>query len=188
MTGPLLPPVLEALKLVSEPDGLGLEQVDPRVVVPSDQESRPERSHAAELGVLLLVIADLPHEELDGHRLRVRHAVDLGRESRVVDQDPCIGDEAGRHAGDVLVDLMDLLQAGGLGELRVGDPAVRDQDDAAGVDDPGGRGAPTHGLPRVLDLEEPAVGRENGDRPVVGHLAGLHLHRRASTRPPRTPL
>ena len=90
MTGPLLPPVLAARKLVSDPDGSVSNNRMPDVVVPSDQEGRSERPHAAELGVLLLVVADLAHEQLHRHRLGVGDAVDLSGQACVIDQDPSV--------------------------------------------------------------------------------------------------
>ena len=74
--------------------------------------------------------------------------------------------QAGEGAGQVGVDLDDLLDGGGLHE-RAGDPLLDRQDDALGGLDPDGSGAQLDGLEGVLYLEEAALrgighGEESG--------------------------
>src|SRR5208282_4478031 len=97
----------------------GLEESDARLVVPADQQRRPEGTDTTELGVLLLVIADLAHEQLDGHRLGVGDSVDLSGKARVVHEYSGVGHQTRGRARDVLVDLVDLLETRGLRELGV---------------------------------------------------------------------
>src|SRR3989440_627690 len=71
-----------------------LEQMGPEVVHARDEQRRPERTHAAVLGVVLLVIANSLDEEVDPNHLAVRDLVDLRDEPGIVHEDPRIGYQA----------------------------------------------------------------------------------------------
>jgi len=53
--------------------------------------------------------------------------VNLGRESRVIDQNAGVRDQAGRGASDVLIDLVDFFEARRFGQLwiRIRRSAIR---------------------------------------------------------------
>src|SRR5438046_9197733 len=68
----------------------------------------------AVLRVVLFVIADTLHEEVDSDLFAVRDLVDLCHQAGIVDEDPGIRDEARGRRPDVVVDLEDLLDRSGL--------------------------------------------------------------------------
>src|SRR2546428_1862826 len=151
-----------------------LEEMGSEVVHARDEERRPERTHAAVLGVVLFVVANPLDEEVDTDLLAVRDLVDLRDEPRIVHEDARIGHEAGGRRPDVLVDLEDLLDRRGFDEPR-SDLLVGHQHDAVlelqahGGVDPRDRHA------SVFHLEQAAVWAEDRNRAVVRHLAPLHM-------------
>src|SRR5947199_3252 len=154
--------------------GVRLEQMGPEVVHARDEQRRPERTHAAVLGVVLLVIANPLDEEVDPNLLAVRDLVDLRDEPGIVHEDPRIGHEAGGRRSDVLVNLKDLLNRRGFDEPR-SDLLVGHQHDAVLELQAHGGVAPRDRHASVFHLEQAAVGAEDRNRAVVRHLARLHM-------------
>src|SRR2546427_13121152 len=144
------------------------------IVHARDEQRGPEGPDPAVLRIVLFVIADALHEEVDSNLFAVRDLVDLCYQARIVHEDPGIRDESRGRRPDVVVDLEDLLDRSGFhqsgAELLVGH-----QDDSV-LELQADRGVPTgHGDACVLDLEQAAVGAEDRNRAVVCHLARLHL-------------
>src|SRR5713226_1084255 len=151
-----------------------LEQMGPKVVHARHEERRPERTHAAVLGVVLLIVANPLHEEVDADLLAVRDLVDLRDEPGIVHEDPRIGHEAGGRRPHVLVDLKDLLNRRRLDEPR-SDLLIGHQDDAVLELQTHGGVPPRDRHASVFHLEQAAVGAEDRNRAVVRHLARLHM-------------
>src|SRR3989441_7455738 len=151
-----------------------LEQMGSEVVHARDEERRPERTHAAVLGVVLFVIANPLDEEVDPDLLAVRDFVDLRDEPSIVHEDPRIGYEAGRRRPDVFVDLEDLLDRRRFDEPR-SDLLVGHQHDAVLELQAHGGVAPRDRHASVFHLEQAAVWAEDRNRAVVRHLARLHM-------------
>src|SRR5881397_851899 len=156
------------------PARIRLEQMGPEVVHARHEERRPEWTHAAVLGVVLLVVADAFDEEVDADLLAVRDLVDLRHEPGIVHEDPRIGDEAGGRRPDVFVDLKDLLNRGGFDEPG-SDLFVGHQDDAVLELQAHGGVAAGNRHASVFHLEQAAVGAEDRNRAVVRHMARLHM-------------
>src|SRR5881296_2623402 len=154
--------------------GVRLEQMGPEVVHARDEQRRPERTHAAVLGVVLLVIANPLDEEVDPNLLAVRDLVDLRDEPGIVHEDPRIGHEAGGRRSDVLVNLKDLLNRRRFDEPR-SDLLVGHQHDAVLELQAHGGVAPRDRHASVFHLEQAAVWAEDRNRAVVRHLARLHM-------------
>src|SRR5712691_7104237 len=133
-----------------------LEEMGSEVVHARDEERRPERTHAAVLGVVLFVVAN-PRDE-----------------PRIVHEDARIGHEAGGRRPDVLVDLEDLLDRRGFDEPR-SDLLVGHQHDAVLELQAHGGVAPRDRHASVFHLEQAAVWAEDRNRAVVRHLARLHM-------------
>src|SRR5881296_2689940 len=151
-----------------------LEQMGPEVVHARDEQRGPERTHAAVLGVVLLVIANPLDEEVDPNLLAVRDLVDLRDEPGIVHEDPRIGHEAGGRRSDVLVNLKDLLNRRRFDEPR-SDLLVGHQHDAVLELQAHGGVAPRDRHASVFHLEQAAVWAEDRNRAVVRHLARLHM-------------
>src|SRR5438094_929265 len=154
--------------------GVRLEQLGTEGVHARDEQRRPERTHAAVLGVVLLVIANPLDEEVDPNLLAVRDLVDLRDEPGIVHEDPRIGHEAGGRRSDVLVNLKDLLNRRRFDEPR-SDLLVGHQHDAVLELQANGGVAPRDRHASVFHLEQAAVGAEDRNRAVVRHLARLHM-------------
>src|SRR5256712_2033255 len=151
-----------------------LEEMGSEVVHARDEERRPERTHAAVLGVVLFVVANPLDEEVDTDLLAVRDLVDLRDEPRIVHEDPRIGYEAGRRRPDVFVDLENLLDRRRFDEPR-SDLLVGHEHDAVLELQAHGGVAPRDRHASVCHLEQAAVWAEDRNRAVVRHLARLHM-------------
>src|SRR2546427_3811059 len=151
-----------------------LEEMGSEVVHARDEERRPERTHAAVLGVVLFVVANPLDEEVDPDLLAVGDLVDLSDEPGIVHEDPRIGDEAGGRRPDMFVDLENLLDRRGFDEPR-SDLLVGHQHDAVLELQAHGAVAPRDRHATVFHLEQAAVWAEDRNRAVVRHLARLHM-------------
>ena len=143
------------------------------VVGPGHEKGGSEGSCPAVLGVVLFVVADLLGQHLHADILAVVDLVDLGFFPGLVDKDPGVCDETGRRTADVIVDVVDLLDGLGL-HKSAGDPFVYDQQHAVFEFDSDSRRSFLDGFAGVLHLEQPSVGGENGDSPIICHLSWLH--------------
>ena len=138
------------------------------------EEGGTEGASAAVLGEVLLEVADPLRQHLDRDVLVECDLVRLCILPCLVDEDPRIRHETGCRTSDVLVDVVDLLDGVRLDE-SAGNTFVHDQDDTIFELQSDGCRTFLDGLTRVLHLEEPSVGGENGDTSVIGHLSWLHF-------------
>ena len=114
-----------------------LEEVGPEFVASRHEEGGPERA-VPSLGVLLLGVADLFDEHLDGHVLAEVDFVLFRNSPGIVHEDSGVCYEAGGRASGVFVDLVDFLGGFGFDEPVHG-PPVHDERDPSFVLDSYGR-------------------------------------------------
>ena len=162
--------------------GVALVHLEAVVLVPAgEQEAHAEGAQAAELSVALLQVAHLLQQRLDGDGLLVRVGVALTDEARVVDEDVCVGRDAGHGAGHVLVDGVHLLSGAADVQQPTGDALLSCQHDALARQDAHCRARLADGLDGVLHLVQPPLRREHGGAAVIAvglTSRGRERHRR----------
>jgi hypothetical protein len=142
---------------------------------PADQERHAEGPHPSVLGVELHQVADAFGDALYRRQLVERQPVALRVNPGAVHKDPRVGNETRCGRTYVEVDLEELLRVRRCLKLAVGPLLDREHD--ALVDPYADRSGPgLHRLQRVLDLVEPALGREHSYGPVIGTCHAERCH------------
>lgn len=145
--------------------GLGMVQARAVLVVSSNKKrntKRPAHDRLAAVSRLAEAqsqIADGLGAALHPEGLGVVEGVRLALDTGVLNHAACVGLETGHGAADVLVDLDDLLDGGGL-EEGGGYTLLDAEDDTFRGGDADGCAAELDGFEGVLDLEEAAFGGE----------------------------
>ena len=131
-----------------------------------EDNAHPEWPDAPVLGVDLDLVAQRAHEALYVGGLVVEELVALAEDPALVDEDPCVGAEAGDGDAHVLVDLEYLPERAGVLKVALRGLVGRKDHALQRVD--AHDGCPTlHELQGVLDLVEAPLGREYGYGGVV---------------------
>ena len=142
------------------------------LLVDADDQERHTKRTAHERLVVLGVLAEpqrkIAHgirNTLDLDSLVVDESVVLARHTRMVDHGARVRGEPAHRSTQVRVDLHDFLDRACLEQRRL--HALLDAEhDALGRHNAHGRRAELDGLKRILDLEQPPLGRECIDTPV----------------------
>ena len=132
-----------------------------------NQSRDAKRPHTAGLRVLLLRTGDEFCEELDTGGVGVRQPVGLRADARHVHKHAGISVQAGKAQREVVVNAAQLARCRARVVQLEGAAALAAKHDDVGALHANSTGAPLHGLERVLDLEDVAVGREYTKRSVV---------------------
>mmetsp|Transcript_13252 Transcript_13252/g.22485 ORF Transcript_13252/g.22485 Transcript_13252/m.22485 type:complete len:251 (-) Transcript_13252:33-785(-) len=153
--------------LVVSARGLGLEELGLSIIEACEEAGNSEGAHSALLGVLLLVLGHALDNVVDGGLVLEVEPEGLALDSGLVNENSGIGLQPRECAHDVPVHPLDLPDRSGV--LQVGHwLLLHGQHHAVLALEGDGGCSSVDGLEGVLDLEELAVGGEDGDRFVVG--------------------
>lgn len=128
------------------------------LVEPDYQCADAKGSNTATLGIPLLHTGDVFGDVLDRHGVFHRQPVTLRFQSRLVNQDPCVGVEARERQTHMCVDQTDLGRRDACVLQLHGRPLLATQHDDVGAFDPHRAGPPFDGFERIFHLEDVPVG------------------------------